>query len=214
MKSAIAPAIRAFEKETGSEIHMMFGGSGALLSNLRLVEKGDLYLPADWGHLNEAHQHRLIEQTEQLAYQSPVLAVRKDNPKKIKGIDDLLKENILKGCANPESASIGKITRHIFKKSHHWEKVQWTVMKPTVSDLINDLRLGTLDVAVVWDALCTQHDDLVALDPPLAPPEKIGIGLLKFSRQKDLARKLMAWLASADKGGRFLHEKGFALKKI
>jgi len=38
-----------------------------------------------------------------------------------------------------------------------------TVFKPTVNDLANDVKIGTVDAAIVWDATVKQYAEMVAV---------------------------------------------------
>ena len=214
LKDAIHPAIKHYGEESGSKILIQYGGSGTLLSNLRLVQKGDLFLSADWGYLEEAKKLKLVSETFPIAYQTPVIAVRTGNPHGVSGKDDLLRNDLKIGCANPESASIGKHTKSLLSDSGHWNQVSWTVMKPTVTDLVNDLRLGTLDVAVIWDVLCHQHDDIEAVSPPLGREQLVGFGLLNSSNKKNESRQLIQWVKNQDEGRKYFFASGFRLLEL
>lgn len=44
-KPAMEEAAKAFEQRTGIKVYLTFGGSGAILSQMKLSREGDLYIP-------------------------------------------------------------------------------------------------------------------------------------------------------------------------
>jgi molybdate transport system substrate-binding protein len=68
-----------------------FGGSGAMLSQLSLTGRGDLYLPGSSDFMLRAREQGKVEpETEvRLAYLLPALLVAKGNPKQLHGLADL-----------------------------------------------------------------------------------------------------------------------------
>jgi molybdate transport system substrate-binding protein len=74
---------QAYQKETGTEVRLQYGGTGTLLSQIRIAKQGDLFIAADDGALADAKKLGVTREEFQLAKQKPVLAVAKGNPKKI-----------------------------------------------------------------------------------------------------------------------------------
>ena len=46
LKGPVEAAAKAYEKETGTAVQLQFGGSGTLLSNLRVSGQGDVFVAA------------------------------------------------------------------------------------------------------------------------------------------------------------------------
>src|SRR5262245_38604579 len=49
LKKSLETIAEQYRKDTGVEVRLQFGGSGTLLSGLRVAKQGDLYLPVDEG---------------------------------------------------------------------------------------------------------------------------------------------------------------------
>src|SRR6185295_18806017 len=113
LKPPIERAAREYEKLYGGSIQVQYGGSGTLLSNLRVSRRGDLFLAADQSYLDIARTNGLVDEIVPLAYLTPVLAVRKSNPKRLSSMQDLVTRNATLAFANPEAAAIGKVTRDL-----------------------------------------------------------------------------------------------------
>jgi len=115
LKPPVERVAREYERSYGIPIHLQYGGSGTLLSNLRVSAKGDLFLAADESYLALARTNRLLAEVIPLAEMVPVIAVRKGNPKHIQTVADLLRAQV--ALANPDAAAIGRITRELLQRS-------------------------------------------------------------------------------------------------
>ena len=56
-----AAVAQDYEKEFGVKINIIYGGSGTLLNNLLVAQKGDLYLAADYSYINLAREKKTVE---------------------------------------------------------------------------------------------------------------------------------------------------------
>ncbi|MFK7776881.1 MAG: substrate-binding domain-containing protein, partial [Gimesia sp.] len=63
IKPPVAAAAAQFAaEEYGIPIHLQYGGSGTLLSNLQVAKKGDLYLAADTSYIEIAREKNLLKE--------------------------------------------------------------------------------------------------------------------------------------------------------
>ena len=97
--------------------------------------------PADDSYLQIARDKGLVRETLPLARMTPVLAVHKGNPKNLHSLDDLERDGVRVGQANPEAAAVGKLTADALKKAGRWAALEKhiVVTKPTVNDVANDV---------------------------------------------------------------------------
>ncbi len=214
IKKPVSAAAKAFQEEYGIEIQLQYGGSGTLLSNLQLAKRGDLYLAADSGYTNIARDKGLLNESVPLAFMRPAIAVRKGNPKRIKTLDDLLRDDVKVALANPDAASVGKLTKKLLTQSGHWDKLSAVVkvFKPTVTEIATDVMLGAVDAAVVWDATAKQTPDkldLVRVPAFDAATKDVTIGILKWCKFPTNALKFARYLQARDKGQQKFTEFGF-----
>ncbi|HYF00232.1 MAG TPA: substrate-binding domain-containing protein, partial [Planctomycetota bacterium] len=148
-----------------------------------------------------------------LARMAPVLAVRKTNPKGIRSVDDLLRPDVKLSLPNPDAAAAGTLFREALRKTGRWEAVEKAaaVLKPTVNDVGNDLRLGAVDAGILWDALLSQVPEAETVPlPELAGVEaSVSAGVLRSSADPAAALRLARWLAAPDRGGREFAAAGF-----
>ncbi|HUG19862.1 MAG TPA: molybdate ABC transporter substrate-binding protein [Planctomycetaceae bacterium] len=206
-----------YESKFGVTLEIQYNGSNTLLNQLQTDKftEVDLYLAADDFYTDKAVELGLAADTMPIALQRPVIAVRKDSAKKIETLDDLLKEDVVVAMANPDQAAIGKATRMQLQKfkigeTDRWEQLETHVtesgvFKPTVNDVANDVQIGAVDAAIVWDstvAMPNYKDDLVAVPVPEldSDPNLVSIAVLRSSRNKPAAYRFARYLTARNKG--------------
>ena len=204
LKPAIDRIAAEYTRRYGVVVQLQYGGSGTLLNNLRLAGRGDLYLAADATHLALARQQGLVAETLPLARLTPVLAVRQGNPKQVRSLADLRRPEVAVALANPEAASIGQVVRTLLTRDGTWEGLaaRVKVFKPTVNDVANDIKLGTVDAGIVWDAVARQYPELEAVrDAALdAVGQEVSLAVLSCCDQPAAALRLARFMAAADAG--------------
>ncbi|MGJ8660151.1 MAG: molybdate ABC transporter substrate-binding protein [Cellulophaga fucicola] len=213
VKPALEEVAKVYYKETGVQIDLQYGGSGTLLSNLRIAKQGDLYLSADASYMQQAIRYNLIKESKPLVVITPVLAVAKNNPKQISNITEVCKEGIKFGIANPDAASIGSVTRNMLLQSGDWNVLKNCiyVQMPTVSDVANALKLKTIDVGVIWDVTANQYKeiDTVKINFFKEYKEYATIGVLKSSSQVKEASEFINFLIYNSKSKRVFKKLGY-----
>jgi len=60
-KPAIEEAAKAFEEKTGIKVELNFGGSGTMLSQMKLSKSGDLYIPGSPDYMVKAKKDGIID---------------------------------------------------------------------------------------------------------------------------------------------------------
>lgn len=204
IKPVVEKVAKSYYEEYGIRVDLQYGGSGTLLSNIRVAQQGDLYLAADKSYVDEAENYGLIAETQPLAKIKPVIVVQKGNPKGITSIEDLALVSNKVAVANPEAASVGRLTKKILSKSNHWESIKnnVTVFMPTVVEVANNVKLKAVDAGIVWDATANQYEDLEIVNIPEFDQhiKNITIGVLKFSEQPTEALKFLRYLSAKEKG--------------
>jgi molybdenum ABC transporter molybdate-binding protein len=211
---SVLEAIRAdYERDYKTSLQIQYGPSQTLLASIEVSGGGDLYLPADDSYLGLARDRNLIADEIPLATMQAVVAVPKGNPKRIARLVDLLRPDVRVAQASPEAAAIGKLTRNVLAASGNWDKLhsQTTVYKTTVNEVANDVKVGAVDVGIVFDAVLHDYDTLEAvLLPELAGAKAdIAVGVLTSSHQTRQAMRFARYLAARDRGLARYREFGF-----
>lgn len=208
---------RQYEDEYGVAVEIQFGGSDTLLHQIEVnkFDTGDLYLAADDWYTDAARQRGLAAETLPIANQGPVIAVRRDSGKPIDGLRDLLAPDMRVALANPDQAAIGRATRRALEQvpldgGSLWQALEQQVtksgvFKPTVNEVASDIKLGSVDAGIVWDATVRMpafRNELRAIAVPelQAEVDLVSVCVLNASRQPTAALKFARYLAARDRG--------------
>ena len=217
MRVPVEEIAEAYEEDYGIRIELQFGGSGTLLNQLQVnkFSDADLYLAADDFFTEKAVSEGLAAETLPIAYQRPVVAVHKDSKKKIKTIQDLLQTDLVIAMGNPEQTAVGKAIRSRLEKhkvgdTNLWKQLEERVrkdgvFKPTVNEIANDVKIGTVDAALVWDSTVTMPNyrkDLRSISLPEleAAPDLISIAVLNSSSNATAALRFARFVTARDRG--------------
>ena len=211
--AGMRPAVEACVKAYGRAVDLSFGGSQTLLVGAEVSGRGDLLIPGDDSYLRMAREKGLLAETIAVAKMKAVLAVRKGNPKSIRGLADLLRADLKVVLPNPEATASGKLVKAALDKAGRWTEVsaRAAVYKPTVNEVANDLKLGSADAGFVWDATVRQYPELEAVMLPELEgvTANISAGVLKSSANPTEALRFARFMASSDRGGPEFERNGY-----
>lgn len=190
-----------FEKEHGVSIHYNFAGSHTLLSQLEIVNKGDVFIPGEDYYMDIATKKGLVENPVPVAFHIPVIAVPKGNPKQINSLEDMAKPRVRIGLGDPKAAAIGKTAVEILKKNDLEPQVLKNVvtLTATVNELTVYVALNQVDAVITWE------DNALAaaakMDTVLIPENRnmvktIPAAVLSRSNQKKQSQRFIDFLLS------------------
>lgn len=196
-----------YERENpGIRVRVQPGNSESLLANIELADRGDLFLPADRSYIEKARSRKkkLVDESLPVATMHPILAVHKDNPRKVQGLADLRRKEVVIGLADPDRAAVGELCRAALQKTNQWAEIakRAKVTKPTVTDIANDIKLGTIHAGFIWDAMLTQYPDLQAVEAPelKGATAEVEVAVLHGTENPTAALRLARYLAASDRG--------------
>jgi len=202
---------RKYEVKFGVPIHLQFGGSGALMSQLELAG-GDVFLPADETYLERIRAQGGVREQFLIVRLIAGLVVAEGNPKKLRTLEDLSRAG-LRISLGDQSTSIGRHTWDVFRELGISDKMKARVLvtKPTVNHLVEDVATGAVDVAIAWAAVA--HDyrgvEWVAL-PEFSQRVKVaGIGVLASSERRLRALHFAEFVSAPESGRKVFQEMGF-----
>jgi len=211
LKKPVEAIAEQYRAETGVEVQLQYGGTGTLLADIRVAKQGDLFIAADDGSLADARKFDVIREVIPLARQHPVIAVRKGNPKEIHSLANLFRDDVRVALANPEAASVGKATKAALGVNYSALAAHAVVNKPTVPEIANDLKLGAVDAAIVWDSTVNTFTGLEAVEAPelSARVENASVAVLSYAPRPTAALRFARYLAAPEKGGTLFKQCGF-----
>jgi molybdate transport system substrate-binding protein len=152
MRPPVEDLAKLFTERTGVEVLRDYGGSGTVLLQLEEGKEGDVYICHD-PYAYFCEDKEISERWHTIAYLHPVLAVQKGNPKNVKGLKDLLRDDLKVGLSHRKYSTRGRILWTIFKKHGMAEEIEaLEAFEERTHTLVNQLKLGAVDVATLWDA--------------------------------------------------------------
>jgi molybdate transport system substrate-binding protein len=188
-----------------------------LLSQIKAntFDTADLFLAADDFYTQTAQDEGYAAETLPIAHMRPVIAVPKNGSKRITSVQDLLADDIQVALADPDQAAIGRETRDLLRRiavgdTTLWDKLEQHVtdhgvMKTTVTEVANDVKIGAVDAGIVWDATVAMPNfqtDLTAIttDELDGEPNLVSICVLNSSSNPTAALKFARYLTARDRG--------------
>ncbi len=216
IKAPVQAVVDEYRDTSGAIVRVQYGGSGTLLSQLRVAKQGDLYLAGDSSYIDLAREQGLVAESIPVAYLRPVIAVPKGNPKGIASIADLLAEEVRTSLGLPEAASVGRQSKELLSKIGLWERIGAAVenrgvFKPTVNEVAIDVEIGAVDAGIVWDATVAQFPELEAV--PIREAKDfvltVSVGVLRSCERPAAALRFARYLTARDRGLPIFAEHGF-----
>ncbi|MDN5344552.1 MAG: molybdate transport system substrate-binding protein [Clostridia bacterium] len=195
-----------FMQKTGVKVNLTFGGSGAVLSQMKLSHQGDIYIPGSSDFMEMAKKDGVVDpKTEEiLVYLIPAINVPRGNPQGIQSLNDLARPGVRVGLARPETVCVGLYGVEILEKAGLADRVKKNIVTYAESceKTANLVALKQVDAVMGWDVF--QKWDPAKIETIYLPPEQITrIGYIpaaisNFSQQKELAARFMAFLTSEE----------------
>ncbi len=195
-------ASRVFEQLTGAKVVLHIGSSGKMLSELKLVRRGDLYFPGSSDFMERAKRQRLVrpETERRVVYLIPAINVPVSNPAKIRRLEDLARPGVRVGIARPDTVCVGLYAAEILDKEGLTPRIKPNIVTYAESceKTAQIVSLGLVDAVIGWEVFekwDPRHIKTIYLQPKQV--SRIGyipIAVTTFSRQPELAQAFIAFL--------------------
>ena len=214
---AVGPPIKKsaeeFKAKFGTEFEFTVDKAENLIEEIAETKKGDLLTCGSEFILDHAQLKGLVlkETRKSLGSRTSAILVQTGNPKKIKSISDLAKEGMrvgvsVSGCLTgvwDDLATKAKITEQIRKNT--------VAYADGCGELTSFINKKKVDAILGWDAfknLNMETMDRIDLPKDLEVHRSTAIGVIAFSKNKELAKKFIDFLVSA-KGKKIYEEYGW-----
>jgi molybdate transport system substrate-binding protein len=231
MRPAMEEICKLYEQESGQKIEVNYGDSGELMIKLQQIGKGDILVVHD-PFPAKLEKDGFVDRSYTVAVVTPVIAVRKGNPKKITGLKDLTREDVKVGLTDANYSTTGHIVDLMFKKAGIAEAMAKKEITRSRGGggMANNVKLGTVDAAIVWNAVVFERRDAleaIEIEPAFRPDPKLDavtsatygnidmscakVVLMTMKKADNLesARKL-AELATSERGRAVWAKQGFS----
>ena len=203
-KPATEEAAKAFEDATGIAVHLHFGGSGKMLSQMLLAERGDLYFPGSSDFMEKAkRKEAVLDDTEtRVVYLVPAINVQRGNPKGIEGLKDLSKEGLRIGIARPDTVCVGLYAVEVLQHANLLDEAMEQIVTNAEScaKTAQLVALEQVDAVLGWRVF--QYWNPKKIETILLKKEQvprlgyIPIAVSSYSEKVELAKKFIAFLTS------------------
>lgn len=214
-------ATKLFEEKTGIKVDLIFGGSGYVLSQMKLAKQGDLYFPGSSDYMDKAKREgEVLPETEKIVvYLVSAINVQPGNPHNIRRLKDLTKPGLKVVIANPETVCVGAYAVEIIEREFTFLEKQ-AFRKNLINyagsceQTANAIALKQADAAVGWSVF--QDWDPKRIETvPLKKEEipRIGyipIAVAKYSKNPELAKRYIDFLVGPEGQAVFQKYKYFA----
>lgn len=201
-----------FKDKYGVTVEYTYAGSGALITQMELSQKGDVFIPGGTPDYAIAVNKGLVSDDPQyVAYHVPVIAVAKGNPKNITGVEDFTRSDLKVALGGINETAIGKSGDKLFKKYGIAEAVEKNVVlrAPTINELIVAMNMGTADATLITiDKVNVETMETIQLSPEDNMALIIPIGTTVFTKRADLAGQFVDFVSS-DEGKAIFAKHGF-----
>ncbi len=205
-KPATQELARIFEKRVGVPVHLHFGGSGAVLSQMELARRGDVYFPGSSDFMERAKRRGLVDPSTEVrvVYLLPAINVARGNPKGIHSLADLARPGIRVGMARPETVCVGLYGVEALERQGLADGVRPNVVNyaESCAGTAQMLSLGLVDAILGWDVFDDWDPDRIETVPlPREQVTRIGYipaAISTFARETALAGKFLAFLAGEE----------------
>ncbi len=215
MRAPLEEIIGKYAAISPDKVVATYGGSGDLCVQIEKTGKGDLYLCHD-PFMEWAQDRGLIVKWRKVGEMKIVIVVPAGNPKKIKTLKDLARPGIRLGIGNRTYSTSGRMIMSIFNRLPYGPDILKNVRMETKGhqQRCTDVRLGTLDAAIVWLAVAHLYErqlDIIAipsthLDTITSATGhtsdlghvKVAIGITARARDNIHARKFYDFVLACD----------------
>ena len=215
-KPVMEQLIKTYKEKVGAEVIAQYGGSGTLLSQMKISQSGDIYLAGSPDFMEKAKKEHLIDSDsiKIIAYLIPAINVQKGNPKKIQSLRDLAREDVQLVIANPHAVCVGLYAVEVFEASDLSSLIKPRIKSYTEScaKTANIITLGGADAVMGWEVF--GHWEPTRIETVFLTPEEIprisyvAIAISAFSKNKEQAKDFVDFVASPA-GRKKFRERGY-----
>lgn len=217
-KPAMEEAAETFQKLNGIKVDLNFGGSGTMLSQMKLSRRGDVYIPGSPDYMVKAGREGVVDPKtiKIIAYLVPAIGVQPGNPKGIKTLGDLAKPGVKVGIGNPESVCVGLYAIELLERSKILREVSKNIVTHAPSCAATEalIVMKKVDAVIGWEVFSNWNPgkiETVFLKPSDIPRlAYIPAAVSTYTMNRVASQKFIDFLAS-DEGRKVFAKWGYAV---
>jgi molybdate transport system substrate-binding protein len=202
-------AAKAYEAKTGVKVDVVFGGSGYVLSQMKLAKKGDIYFPGSSDYMEKAKRDGdVLPETEKvIVYLVPAINVQKGNPHGVKALKDLTRPGLRVAIANPEGVCVGAYAVEIIENEFSPEekaafKKNLANYTESCEKTATAISLKMADAVIGWRVFQYWDPERIETIPlPVDQIPRVGyipIAISKFAENRAAAQAFIDFLSGPE----------------
>lgn len=220
-RPATEEAARLYEQATGTRVELVFGGSGYVLSQMKLARRGDIYFPGSSDYMEKAKRDGdVLADTEKvIVYLVSAINVQRGNPHGIRSLEDLTRPGLKVAIANPENVCVGAyaveiVERALTQKERDAFRRNLINYTESCEKTATAVSLGMADAVIGWSVFEHWDPERIETVPlPAGQIPRIGyipVAISKFTRDRSAAQRFIDFLAGPEGRAVFARHHYFA----
>lgn len=201
-----------YEDKFNVKIEYSYAGSAQNLTQIELMEEGDLYVPGAYSYFESAKEKGFTEDAQKVVYHIPVIGVPAGNPANITCLADLANTGVKVVLGDERSAAIGKVSQKMLDRNGLLEQVEKNVVAKdaTVNEVLVHVAMEQADACIIWEDNASGVDEIeiVEIAEENNMIKTIPVSILTFSEKKDIAGQFSNYLVS-EEGIKIFEKHGF-----
>ena len=217
-RPAVEAVLKEFCEREGAVVKTVYNGCGILCATMQTATEDSNALPDAYYACDicfvppVAH---LFPEAVRLTETDIVIAVPAGNPAGLRTLADLAKPGLRVGACDTRQSALGFLTERLLDRNALGKAVGERIVSrtPTADLLVNQLRAGALDAAVVYRANVASLGDAVGIVPIDHPAAKAvqPYAVAANSRHRQLSQRLLVKLMANQRtmlqaGFRLIHD--------
>ena len=216
LRRAMDELAERFHRETGIASEIDYGGSGIIISRAKEDDDADLFIPGDVWYVDRLQELTgNIRDKTTVSYFVPTIIVQKGNPKQVRHVADLARDDLSLALGNPEACQIGRLSEKILANAGLNPKTIPAKLSLTVNELAVWVKMKDADAAIVWDAIAANVADAVdavEISKGINEISVVVAGLMASARHPEEARKFIGFM-TGEAGQKILNRNGYRTQR-
>lgn len=208
-KKSIDEVISLYEKKTNTKIYASYGATKTILPQVMFTKQGDIFIAPSPDMMAMAIEKDIVKKNSisNFTYMIPVILIKKGNPKSIKSLQDILRDDVKFAIANPENVYIGMLAAEILEKN--FSNAELNILRKKISTYADDISklttyliMNQVDAILGFDCLKGWEPDKIDI-VKLKREEIIRIssgqiGILTYAKDTEKANQFINFLLSPE----------------
>jgi len=195
MSKPVKKLVAAFEESSNCKVDLTLANFGQIVSQINNSGIGDVFICASKQDLEVIKD--IVTSTDELAQHKVVFAVQKDNPKNIKSLNDLTREDVTLVLGN-SSTIAGKMADKILKDLNLNDKVNIIARQTTAATIYTALERGECDAMINWKNNAGKNSLILNTDITDKYTQIICAAGLKYSKNDIVRNQFINFLKSEE----------------